>query len=344
MQSRTTSQALPQVFTLWMERGFSRSLIAIRMVEAAKLVGVDLRIISTPEQPLDGTTVLALPLFEEGASAIKEANRLIAEHHIDALWVQNSAVYDLSGLTCTVHAAAAPDVIELVDDKARFNEWLGDDPARLDATEVRGVDAAIAEYGRRSLEQEVCVKPVKGVNGNGYWHLTRTESLIFSDVLQRRMPPEAYFSGLAGEEDPERPLLFMEWLPGLEVSIDILCWNGEVLIHAARTKVGKNEQDISSDHPMVEHARGLAKRKKFHGLISVQYKQDRPDNTGNWKALEINPRPAGGSIYSEDAGFGIITAWILLILGAIRPEDIKQHYDDVTVEFERVAHIVHKVR
>jgi predicted ATP-grasp superfamily ATP-dependent carboligase len=131
----------------------------------------------------------------------------------------------------------------------------------------------------------------------------------------------------------------MEWLPGPEVSIDILCWNGEPLIHAARVKASDNVQVIKSEHPMVEHARMLARKHKFHGIISVQY---RLDANGDWKALEINGRPAGGCIHSEDAGFKIITMWTWLVLEVIRPEDVPQHHQfhgKKVVEFVRTPHI-----
>lgn len=339
MEQFSVSSSL-QPFRFWVERGFSRTQIIARMITAAKLVGVDLQIVSTPKQPISAE-ILEIPYLVSGAPDIDQINKLIAEHSIDALWVQRSAEYDLSGITsCAVHTAMSPENVKLVDDKSRFNDWLGDHAARTDATEVSGVQELITEFWRRrQAGQQVCVKPVHGVNGHGYWHLTEEDSLIFSDPDRRRMPPAAYFTGLSIEDDPSSPrrLLVMEWYPGPEVSFDILCWEGEPLIHAARIKVSSDSQQIDDDHPMVIHAYAVAKLLGAHGLVSMQY---RLDPRRNWKMLEVNPRPAGGSIHSEDAGFGVLTAWTQLLVGAAQPADIAQVSAKRTVVFERLARVI----
>ncbi len=121
-------------------------------------------------------------------------------------------------------------------------------------------------------------------------------------------------------------MIMMDYLPGPEVSVDLLTWEGTPLIHAARTKSG-DTQRIQSEHEVLEHGYDIASRLGFHGIISLQY---RLDADKNWKILEINPRPAGGSTNSEDAGFGIITDWAKLVAGEIGPNDVKQRHGDVT--------------
>lgn len=341
MAPQTITRQAPPNFTLWMERQFSGGEIGKRMIAAARAVGTDLEIISTPKQKMDTRDVEAYPYFKEGQPAVDEANRVIDKYGIDALWVRQAAQYPdaLAQLSRPAHISCTPSVFHKVDNKAMFLEELGDDPARPKAVQVIGVRELVEAYGMYINEWgELCVKPVIGVNGSGYWHLTHEDSLIFSDPDRRRMPPEAYFTGLGIDPNSSTPLLLGEWLPGPEVSIDILCWEGEPLIHACRTKkIDRDAQHISSNHSMIEHARMLARKFKFHGIISVQYRKDKD---GNWKILEINCRPAGGSINSEDAGFGIITGWTLLLIGAARPEDIKQVHDSLTIEFDRVARIV----
>lgn len=324
--------------TVWLERGFSRRPIAERMKRAVP----GLRLIGTPKLALPGATALALPDFGK-PGAVDHANRLIAEYGIDALWVQNSARFpSLSQLDCTVHAAATPDVIKLVDDKSAFSDWLGDDPVRADAVEVTGIEALSEEYYRRRAEgRQVCVKPVIGVNGFGYWHLTEDEgsSLLFSDPNRRRIHPSVYFVALGLEEDRRGPqrLLVMDWLPGPEVSFDLLCWRGRPLIHAARTKVEEDIQIVSAEHPMTEHAYRTAERLALHGIVSMQY---RLDSDRDDRMLEINPRPAGGCIHSEDAGFGVIGGFAKLVAGIAGPDDMVQYRGPrKRLEFDRVPRI-----
>lgn len=325
IESHSPSHSPRDTFQLWMEKGFSRREIGARMMQASP----NLTLFSTPVQPLKGTESLHMPLASS-EEAIDAINQTIREQNIDAVWVQNSANYPLDDIEADVHAAATPDVIRLVDDKTMFNEWLGDDPYRPYSFEALGVDAIKAVYERRSSEgNEVCIKPVIGVNGQGYWRLSdANEFSLLNRPEERVIHPDVYLNALAHQEadtDPQRMVL-MDYLPGPEVSVDLLTWKGEPLTHAARTKLDDTYQQIQSEHEVIPHVHMLAKKLGFHGIISLQY---RLDNKGDWKILEINPRPAGGSIHSEDAGFGLITDWTKLVTGEIDPTDVRQRGGDV---------------
>ncbi len=321
---------------LWMERGFSRREIGQRMLSAV----AGMEVISTPEQPVPGTEVLRFPVFKEvGQEAgVAILNNMVERYNITAIWPQRSAYYDLSEINCTVHVPASPETINLIDDKVAFMEWLGNDNHRLETAEAVGVDA-VKElfYERKAQNKETCVKPVVGVNGEGFWRITDTAATTFlMDPIEREIHPDVYFTALAVDEAVKGPqrLAVMDWLPGPEVSIDLLCWYGRPLIHAARTKIDADHQRIQAEHPVLSHTHMVASRLALHGIVSMQY---RLDTHGNWKMLEINPRPAGGSIHSEDAGFGIISEWAQLVAGIKDPQQVAQHHDDVLLEFQRVA-------
>jgi len=323
---------------LWMERGFSRREIAQYMMQAVP----DLTIYTSHNQPMPGVESIEYPSFSKEPDAVDKLNQRIAEHDIDILWPQNSAQYDLSRVNAEVHTAASPEVIALVDDKAWFNEWLGDnDPMKPDATEVLGVEGVAEEYARRRAEnRETCVKPIIGVFGQGYWRLTEdTYASLINWPERRKIHPDIYLAALALEEAKKGPqrLLVMDYFPGPEVSVDLLCWRGIPLAHAARTKIeDTNDQRVQSEHPVVEHVYDVAARLALHGIVSLQY---RLDYNQDWKMLEINPRPAGGSINSEAAGFGLIANWAILVAGKAGPDDVKQVEGDVKVEFTEVAKI-----
>jgi hypothetical protein len=326
-QPGDTAELCPSapITTMWMERGFSRREIAARMLRAVP----GLVLYSTPEQPVDNTQIAEYaPL--DSPEGIEAFNKQAEQLGVTEFWPQKSATFDLDAIDCAVHAAATPNVITLVDDKVLFSQWLDSDPMRADAIELTGVENIANEYTKRHAEgRAVCVKPVIGVNGKGYWRLTdNPESSLLNDPDAREIHPEVYFAALALEEQNRPPtrMIVMDYLPGPEVSVDLLCWRGQPLIHAARTKLNPVEQLIQSEHVVLEHVHTTAARLAMHGIVSMQY---RLDYHGNWKMLEINPRPAGGSTRSEDAGFGIISDWTRLVTHQISPNDVRQRHAEV---------------
>ncbi len=291
----------------------------------------------TPEYPVEGAPSLAYPSLatSEGITAL---NKLISVHGIDAMWAQSSARFNLDNVACEVHAAAAPEIIALLEDKKKFTDWLGDDPYSADTAEAVGVEEVAEEYERRREQgKEVCVKPLEGVSGQGYWKLTETPKVPFiHDPYDREIHPEVYFKALEIEQAKNGPkkLLVMDWLPGPEVSVDLLSWRGQPLIHAARTKLDRNTERVQSEHPVVEHARTLVGKLALHGITNVQYMLD---TNSEWKILEINPRPAGGAVYGEDGGFGVISGWAKLVSHEAVPDDILQHHEDVLLTITKMA-------
>jgi len=299
-----------------------------------------LELLTSPSQTPAGATPLTMPKAS-GAELAELIAETVTRLGIEAFWPQNAARVPLGEVPCTVHAAATPAGIALVDDKSAFMDWLGDDPYRPDQVEVLGADGVEAEYARRAAAGRVtCVKPVIGVNGHGYWKLLAEGGAEFlNDPEPREIDAGIWTAAarIAEATGGSRRMLVMDWLPGPEVSVDLLCWHGRPLIEASRIKIDANHQRIESGHTVAIHARGLAERLGLHGIVSMQY---RLDDTGRWRILEINPRPAGGCIHSEDAGFGIITAWAKLLTGAMNPEDCVQVRDARTVRFARTANVI----
>ncbi len=320
--------------TVLVERGFSR----MEIVEFMKKADSGLTVYGTHEQPYEDCPTVMLPPLET-PEGIAQANALIAKHGIDAFWPQKSAEYDLSRLDCAVHTAADPATIALVNDKERFAAWLDDDIYRARSVGVLGADG-VAEAIRdwRATDRPVCVKPVDGIYGQGYWRLVENGVSLLDEPSGREISPNLYLAALRSEElvTGRRRMLVMDWLPGPEVSVDMLSWHGRPLIHAARTKLSDSLQRIESEHPVIGHARAMVGKLGLHGVTSMQY---RMSLQGDWKMLEVNPRPAGGSINGEDAGFGLLAAWARLLTGSVGPDDIKQVDATVDLRISRMATI-----
>ncbi len=315
---------------LWFERGFSRLPIAQRI----KMMCPDLEIYTDPVQTPPGCFPLAVP---QERNAIERIAEIVKEHKIDIFWPQKSAMLDLSGVGCQIHLAAGRDILKLVDDKDAFVQWMKDDPKRPEQQKVEGVDEIEAVVRARQEEgRKTCIKPVKGVNGNGFWYFQDNYGSWLDDPEKRQIDFDTWLFAARRREQVKgkSKMLVMDFMPGPELSLDILCWDGIPLTHAVRTKIDANHQRVQNDHPIADHARSIAERLGLHGIVSLQY---RLDDNDNWRMLEVNPRPAGGSIYSEDAGFQIITDWVRLLTGKAKAKEIEQIEGDLILRLNRVA-------
>lgn len=311
---------------IWLEKGFSRRHIAERMMRAVP----ELEVVMHPTQTCPGAEPLAVPSKSNGQWGAEMA-RLVREHRIDAFVPQNSAAQEIADIGCPVHAPATPEVLAMLNDKSAFTEWLAGDIHRAVTIRADGVDEVRTALRRmRSIGLEPCIKPVEGVNGDGYWRLTdHGDASFIDDPEPREIDQTLYLGALAmraAQSGRSPSMLVMEWLPGPEVSIDVLCWRGVPLMHAARIKEDPEHQRITTRHALIPHTCHLVRRLQLHGIVSIQYRLDR---MGRWRILEINPRPAGGSIFSEDAGIGIISNWTRILCGLQEPVPIVQSHVDV---------------
>lgn len=241
---------------------------------------------------------------------------------VDALMVQRgrSAVAEMlpqfHASRIKAHVPATAAVLELLDNKARFSENLTND-AHLCRT-IPATTVAMFENAVRVIEQDgatACVKPARGIYGAGYWTLTGHDPFAHLANPDARIITSAMFAtGLQAKEDSGEPfsLIVMEFLPGLEASIDIVAQNGATLLAAVRTKLDANRQRLQTRHALIEHATMLVDRYRLHGAVNIQYRQDR---TGHWRILEINTRPAGGASYCDAVGIPFAATWIDVALG-----------------------------
>jgi hypothetical protein len=82
------------------------------------------------------------------------------------------------------------------------------------------------------------------VNGHGFWMLANvgpTDHLLHPE--DRMMRKEIFLAALRMQETdgPITPLVMMDYLPGPEVSFDLLANNGRILKYVARTKLARGQ-------------------------------------------------------------------------------------------------------
>jgi biotin carboxylase len=209
------------------------------------------------------------------------------------------------------------DTVELFDDKATAYQaaaalGLPVPPHRVVHT---GTELHDAYFDFAAIADQVCMKPVRGVGGEGYRRLT-TDPVRWRDDLAHELRSLVRLDDACRALDDAGPrdVLIMPFLDGLEVSVDVLAdERGHVLAAVGRQhddQPGRRLRTIVDHAPAREVATALtgAHRVAYLSNTQVKYWQGRP------YLLELNTRAAGGIFQTALAGVNLPWAAIQLAL------------------------------
>ena len=319
---------------IWFNRGYSLALIAKCMISADPDLEV---IISVGEgkPQYEGTTYTFEEPELEPDAYIAWARRMISDHKVD-LFIPTKHRKHFYGqdMGCRVHFPCRKHALHVIDNKSLFADTVKGTDYHLptaSADTVKGLETALEIFREVFPDGQPCVKPREGVNGHGFWKVMKKADP--ADLLlhpeYREIDQDTLLAVLALRERhaPIDALVIMDYLPGPEVSVDLLCHDGRVLKAVARTKFDRRQR-VQSTHPLIEASRQYAEMFKLNGVTNVQYRKARD---GSWKILEINARPAGGSMSAEDHGGGLISDWGALLTGRKTPDDISPIDVDIEI-------------
>jgi carbamoylphosphate synthase large subunit len=248
--------------------------------------------------------------------------RLFVAQSGRALLAPHKAAFEAIGTKLLVPAGRP--TLELIDDKAEFYKAAAAAnipmPLTYEVNDAEGYDAALAALAQLSLT--ACVKPHKGVFGNGFWKLGNNRQLF--DTLmnpdKHEIAPAAMRYAVSGGENVR--LLVLEYLPGPEWSIDLVCKDGQVIVAVARQKLGR-VQTLQVEGPVFEIVAHAVRHFNLSGLINAQCKA--ADMDGNdVRLLEINSRMSGGCIYTRYSGVKLPWVQVALELGLMMQEEVPQ--------------------
>ena len=284
------------------------------VVERMAAIDPDIQIITDIDQPPRGATTFQIP-HHAG-----EVRALVGEHRVDAFWSAGNTIGDLSTIGCAVHVPAGPDIVRLVQDGHRLADWLDDDEHRHDVHQAIGADGVAQALSHRD---PATAAYVSGAHADRGWKLVGGGHSFLGDAASRAIDPEIWLAAerLAERDAPPRRVTVADWLPGPDVSVDVLCWNGQPLAHAARITDARDRRTVTDAHGVTGHARRVAERLSLHGIACLRY---RGDDRGRWPLIGVDVGPGRECVLAEDAGFGIVTGWTRLLTGDARPDDIRQ--------------------
>ncbi len=329
---------------IWFNRGFSLAPIAKAMKTADSMLEV---LVSTGE----GRPVYAGPdetFVEpdlEPDAYVQWVREQIVARRVD-IFIPTRLREHFYGadLPCLVHFASSKDAFSIIEDKHAFAHATRHLECHLPTFHADSADELernleVFEAGYPGLLP--CVKPRKGVNGHGFWKLTdHSPAAHLLHPEFRNMRKDVFIQTLRMQEDcePIAPLVIMGYLPGPEVSFDVLAHAGRILKYVARTKFDRH-QLIQSEHPLETYAETLVRQFGLHGVVNLQFRKASDES---WKILEINARPAGGSVYAEEFGSSLLADWGGILSGRLRPSDIKNEPIDLEISKTTVHSIVEK--
>ncbi|GGD56206.1 ATP-grasp domain-containing protein [Croceicoccus mobilis] len=328
---------------IWFNRGFSLAPIAQAMLAADSSLEV---LVSVGE----GRPVYSGPTetFEEPdlepSEYVDWVRDQIARRQIDVFVPTRlrEHFYD-ADLPCRVHFPCSKSNYLVIEDKQAFSDATANEPFHLPtwpASSADELEERLALFRAWHDESLPCVKPRKGVNGHGFWKLPKDTApsahLLHPEFHTMRSDVFIAALRIQEREEPIAPLVLMDYLPGPEISFDVLAHEGQILKYVARTKFDRR-QSIQSPHFLESEAAVLAARFMLYGLVNLQF---RKAIDGSWKILEINARPAGGSIYAEDYGAGLIADWGGLLSGRLTANDIKPVKIDIEFETTSIRRLI----
>lgn len=227
--------------------------------------------------------------------------------------------FEAAGLTL-VTGGLSLEALNRVDDKSLFT--TESERAGLDcvpAITVSNAQQLTAAYGSLSVLGEVCIKPVVGIYGEGFWRFKQDADPFrcFAKTAVREVNFDTYLQAYSAAED-RAPMLVMPYMAGSECSVDIVCEAGHPVAFAGRRKAGLYQR-FEREGAAVELALKAVQHFGCDGIVNVQ---TRDDANGKPHLLEINPRYSGGIGYCRAAGVNLPGIFATRRLGFEEPETV----------------------
>jgi len=162
--------------------------------------------------------------------------------------------------------------------------------------------------------ERCCIKPTVGEGASGFrvidpkWDPARAlynwPSVTISPADLERI--------VGGPAKNLPPMLVSDYLPGDETSIDVASNDGDVVSFVVRRKQSAALQTIERQSETEAAVHALSKHWSLHGCWNAQFKLD---NDGTARLLEVNARPAAGSLHSATLGLNFPALSIQLACG-----------------------------
>lgn len=254
---------------------------------------------------------------------------IVKEHGINVIhtgrhcrWFElHRPAIESTGVTLTTGASDV-DGIDIADDKVTFAQLMENNGLPVvPSVRVTTLSELKTQLAHSPFTtSQLCVKPVKGIYGMGFWRFDDAASpMTMINYPERRVVNTWQYLAACESAGAFDPLVLMPWLPGPEYSVDMLVTRGKVLAAVGRRKDGAL-QYLENSGEAWELAQACAAVMKADGLVNVQ---TRNDESGKPVLLEINMRPSGGIGYTRHSGVNLAGLYAGYTLGYLSEEDVQ---------------------
>lgn len=243
------------------------------------------------------------------------------QHQIKLVWAgrrgqvyePHRAAFTAAGIDLITGATSLQDLLDL-DSKAIFAERCQQAGIPVASGWVVNNGQELSEVVAAQRDQQaLCIKPVHGIFGEGFWRLIDDLSPFrcFLTPDDRCVNTQLFVDSYAALTKP-KPMLVMPYLSGTEYSVDMVCEAGQVVAAVARDKREDKSQCLMLEHEVIELARRVVALFGCDGIVNLQSKSDAH---GQQHVLEINARPSGGIGYTMHTGLNLAAICVLRRLG-----------------------------
>lgn len=294
---------------------FSITVFASHRNDRNEILSVADYSLTEPEDPQKRLQFIQETILNHGIQHIHTGrNSQWFEEHRTAI--------ESTGATLTTGATDV-DWLTLADEKVTFAQFMEQNGLPVVPSWRVNTLAELKAYLQTPpfSDSPVCVKPVTGIYGMGFWRFDDNVSAmaVFNHPEHRLVSPQQYIAAAAATES-FKPLVLMPYLPGPEFSVDILADKGEILAAVGRRKEGAI-QYLVNEGCAFELACACARVMKADGLVNVQ---TRNDVKGNPVLLETNMRPSGGVGYTLHSGVNLPGLFAAFKLGLMSEDAVIQ--------------------
>ncbi len=313
--------------TIWIDRWFPST--AVRFLDLVRTEFPRSKLIYSHPDP-GGDVIRAADLWVStiGDTSVDSAFRFAVEQDVDVLLsVRNlpglllaRSRFEEAGVSLAGPASgmAAINAMSEKDETYRSCDEFGlaPTPNWTTADSPESLLAAVERWA--DGEGLCCIKPTVGEGARGFrvidpdWD---SGAALFDWPSDRMTASElAKLLRDSGHRFPRT--LVSDFLPGVETSVDVASASGEVIVSVVRRKKTSSVQVVDVDDEISAAVSRMSRHWGLHGCWNAQF---RADHLGHPKLLEVNCRPAAGSVYTSDLGVNFPALALRLALGGPTP-------------------------